>query len=133
MLINTATVTTNKPATYIWDKYKDVQNWNQWDQTVESSEIFGEFSEGTKGKLKPVDGPEADFQITTMTKYIYFSNRSRLPFGFIEFEHSIADDGVIRTITHTINIGGFSAPLFSLILGKTLSKGLAETMINLVS
>jgi hypothetical protein len=131
MLLKTVTKTTTKSAYDIWLMYTDVQNWKSWDSSVESSEIFGEFMEGTKGTLKPVGGPQANFVITTLTKYIYFEIRSSLPLAYIDFEHSIFDNGEIREVTHTIKLGGFLAPLFKLILGKSLTKDLELAVDNI--
>jgi hypothetical protein len=133
MLIMSVSKTTTKSAVEIWKKYEDVTSWKSWDPAVEKSELLGEFTEGAKGKLKPTGGPETEFVLTDITKYIYFADRSKLPFAYIDFEHSIDEDGTIRTITHTIKMGGFLAPLFKLILGKKLASGLEEAVGNLVS
>jgi hypothetical protein len=132
MLIKSITKTTSKSAVEIWAKYENVKNWKLWDTSIESSELFGEFKEGTKGILKPKGGPEANFELTTITKYIYFADRSFLPFAYIDFEHTIFDNGEVREVTHTIRIGGFLSPLFSIILGKTLANGLDEAVENLI-
>jgi hypothetical protein len=131
MLLKSVTKTTTKSAYEIWLMYVDVKNWKSWDPSVESSEIFGEFVEGTKGTLKPVGGPQANFVITTLTKYIYFADRSNLPFAYIDFEHSISDNGEVREITHIVKLGGFLAPLFKLILGKSLTKDLELAVDNI--
>jgi hypothetical protein len=131
MILKTLTKTTTKSAYDIWLKYTDVQNWKSWDPSVESSEIFGEFVEGTKGTLKPVGGPQANFVITTLTKYIYFADRSFLPFSHINFEHAIFDNGKVRKVTHTIKLGGFLSPIFKLILGKSLTKDLELAVDNI--
>jgi hypothetical protein len=132
MLIKFVTKLTQLRAEQIWAKYVDVKNWSSWDSSVESSELYGDFVEGTKGSLKPVGGPKAKFILSTVTKYVYFSDRSFLPLAHIDFEHAIADDGETRTVTHTISLGGFLAPLFKLILGKKLADGLDEAVENLV-
>jgi hypothetical protein len=131
MQIKSITKTTDLSAVTIWNKYVDVKNWKSWDPDVESSELFGDFVEGTQGILKPIGGPQAKFVITTVTKYIYFADRSFLPFAYIDFEHTIFDNGEVRQVTHTISIGGFLAPVFNFILGKTLANGLEEAVENL--
>jgi hypothetical protein len=131
MLLKSITKTTTKSAYEIWLMYTDVKNWKSWDPSVESSEVFGEFVEGTKGTLKPVGGPKTDFVITTLTKYIYFADRSNLPFAYIDFEHAIFDNGEIREVTHTIKIGGFLSPIFKIILGNSLTKDLELAVDNI--
>jgi hypothetical protein len=131
MLLKSITKTTTKSPHEIWSIYSDVKNWKSWDPSVESSEIFGEFVKGTKGTLKPVGGPNTEFVITTLTKYIYFADRSSLPLAYIDFEHSISDNGEIREITHTVKLGGFLAPLFKLILLNSLTKDLELAVDNI--
>jgi hypothetical protein len=131
MLIKSLTRTTTIPASIIWNKYADVTNWNSWDQSVISSSIVGDFEEGAKGVLIPVSGPKVEFEVTTLTKYIYFNIRSKLPLAYIDFEHAIADDGEIRTITHSINIGGPLALIFKLLIGRSLEGGL-DALDNLI-
>jgi hypothetical protein len=116
MLIKSVTKTTTLTASQIWNKYIDAKNWKSWDPAVESSELFGDFVEGTKGILKPAGGPQAKFTLTNITKYIYFSDRSFLPFAHIDFEHTIFDNAEIREVTHTIKMGGFLAPFLGLYL-----------------
>jgi hypothetical protein len=132
MIIKTVTKQTTKTAVEIWQKYEDVSNWKSWDPAVESSELFGEFKEGTKGVLKPAGGPKTEFILTDITKYIYFADRSNLPLAYIDFEHSISDNGEIREVTHTIKLGGLLAPIFKLILGNNLASGLDEAVTNLI-
>jgi hypothetical protein len=131
MLIKSVTKSTTVPAHQIWHKYEDVPNWKTWDPAVKSSQIFGEFIEGTKGTLQPVVGTRAQFEITLMTRYIYVGIRTVLPMAYIDFEHTIFDNGDVRVVTHSIKLGGLLAPLFKLVLGKQLSEGLDEAVENL--
>jgi hypothetical protein len=131
MLIQTCSASTQLTATQIWDKYVDVPNWKSWDTTVESSSINGEFVEGTKGLIKPKDAPQIEFEITTLTKYIFFRTTAKLPLAHIDFDHTIVDDGANIIITHSIHINGFLSPLYKVLMSKTLSKGLDQTLMNL--
>jgi len=36
----------------VWNLWADVANWKSWDSTVKSSELYGNFREGTKGVVK---------------------------------------------------------------------------------
>jgi hypothetical protein len=131
MLLKSLTRTTTIPASTIWNKYADVPNWNTWDKSVISSSIDGGFVEGAKGILMPTSGPKVEFEITTLTKYVYFNIRSQLPLAYIDFEHAITDDGEIRTITHSISIGGPLALIFKILIGPSLKGGL-DALDNLI-
>ncbi|WP_305815318.1 hypothetical protein [Photobacterium leiognathi] len=43
----------------IYSLYTDVKNWNQWDKEVDDSHPMGDFEIGTKGILKPSNGPKS--------------------------------------------------------------------------
>ena len=48
----------------LWNLWADVANWNTWDSTVKSSELYGDFKVGTKGVFNLVNGPKSKFIIT---------------------------------------------------------------------
>ena len=47
----------------IWKLWTDVENWKEWDKSVKWSNINGDFKIGTKGKLKPKEGPVTNFEL----------------------------------------------------------------------
>jgi hypothetical protein len=131
MLIKKVSKETSRTEQEIWNIYKDVTNWKTWDESVVSSELFGEFRVGTKGVLKPKGGPSAKFTMTEVTENKSFTNRSFLPLAHINFIHTIENFGNKRKIIHTIEMDGFSAPVFKLLIGKTLANGLEEAVENI--
>jgi hypothetical protein len=49
----------------IYPFYSNVNDWATWDPDVTSSSIDGDFVQGTKGRLKPMKGPEAKIRART--------------------------------------------------------------------
>jgi hypothetical protein len=131
MLIKKVSKETIKTEQEIWGIYKDVVNWNTWDDAIISSELVGDFTVGTKGVLKPKGGPSAKFILLEVTENTSFTSRSFLPLAHIDFIHTVEDLGNKRKITHTIEMGGFLAPVFKLLIGKTLGNGLEEAVENI--
>ena len=116
----------------IWELWADVSNWNHWDKEVESSEIFSEFRKGTKGVLKPVDGPKARFEITECSHFTSFTSRSFLPLCKMDFIHTITDTRGEIEVTHKIVMSGLMTFLFSKVIGSKITAGLPVAVKKLV-
>lgn len=116
----------------IWKLWTDVRNWNMWDDSVEFSELFGEFKAGSKGILKSKGGPKTKFTITECSKFKSFTNTSVLPFCKMDFVHTITEtkDGI--EIIHKVVMTGFMTFLFSKIIGGKLKSGLPGVVKKLV-
>ncbi|MHB8339152.1 MAG: SRPBCC family protein [Ignavibacteriaceae bacterium] len=125
------TIQTNASREQIWELWADVKNWNIWDPEVKYSEIFGEFTEGTRGIIKPINGPKSKFIIFSVDYLTGFSNRSFLPFAKIDFIHKIFVKNEKIYLTHKIEIRGFLSIIFSRIIGEKLIRELPKAMNKL--
>ena len=116
----------------IWKLWSNVSHWNLWDKEVESSELFGEFKEGAKGILKPVDGPKTKFEMIECTKLKSFTDRSFLPLCKMDFIHSLKEtkDGI--ELTHKVIMTGFLTILFSKVIGEKIKVGLPIAVEKLI-
>jgi hypothetical protein len=116
----------------IWKLWADVSNWNVWDKGVETSELFGQLQKGTKGILKPTDGPKAKFFISELTELKSFTSRSFLPLCKMDFIHTLTETKEGLEITHKIIIKGFMTFLFSKVIGNKIKIGLPIAVEKLV-
>ena len=100
----------------IWDLWADVAHWNRWDSTVERSELYGDFSVGSKGAVKPVGGPKYKFVIADCKPLETFTNRSYLPLCKADFMLILDEtqDGLL--ITYKVEMTGFLTFFFSMIM-----------------
>ena len=57
MLIVKHTVETTATPAQIWKVWQDVENWKNWDQEIELSQIDGPFQAGTTGCTKFIGTP----------------------------------------------------------------------------
>jgi hypothetical protein len=130
MLLKSITKTTTKSASDIYTLYSDVNNWKNWDKSVESSDLEGEFKVGATGTMKSVGGPKSKIVITGATPNEYSASTCSLPGCKIIFEQRIKDLGDTREVTHNVSLEGFLAPVFKLILGKDLTKDLESGVDN---
>ena len=47
----------------MWKLTTDIDNWKNWDDTVEDSKLKGEFKVGTFFMLKPKGGPKVNIKL----------------------------------------------------------------------
>lgn len=116
----------------IWRLWADVPNWNVWDKEVETSELFGQFKTGTKGILKPADGPKTKFIMTECTKFKSFTDSSFLPFCKMNFIHTMTETKGGLEITHKVVMTGFMTFLFSKVIGNKIKVGLPIAVEKLI-
>jgi len=117
----------------IWNLWADVANWNSWDSTVKSSELYGDFKVGTKGVVKLAGGPKSKFVITDCKPCETFTNRSFMPLCKVDFTLILVEtqDGLLVTYQQVMT--GFLTFLFSKVFGKMMEQGLPKGMEDLVN
>jgi hypothetical protein len=123
---------TNATKEQIWKLWTDVANWNSWDKEVESSELYGEFKKGTKGVLKPADGPKTKFEMIECTNFKSFTDRSFLPLCKMDFIHTINETKDGLEITHKVVMTGLLTFLFSKVIGSKIKLGLPLAVEKLI-
>jgi hypothetical protein len=116
----------------IWKLWTDVPNWNIWDAEVVNAELFGQFQTGTKGILKPKDGPKAKFEMIECTNLKSFTDRSFLPLCKMDFIHSMTETNDGLEITHKVEMTGFMTFLFSKVIGNKIKVGLPIAVDKLI-
>lgn len=57
MLMTKHTIETEATPTQVWKVWQDVENWKEWDEEIELSQIDGPFQTGTSGSTKFVGTP----------------------------------------------------------------------------
>lgn len=117
----------------IFTLWSTVAHWPEWDEDIASAGLHGQFSLGSQGYVKPKGGPRATFTITEIMPNKSFTSVSHLPGARLLFSHALSREENHTLIRHTISISGRLAWLWSLLLGKSLRKGLQSAIDNLAS
>ncbi len=115
----------------IFPFYESVSEWSSWDPDVKSSSIDGDFKTGTKGSLKPANGPEAKIELTEVTRNKTFTATSKLPLCTMSFRHELVPISEGTEVTHKFIFSGFFSPLFGRLIGSSIKKSLPNTMLGL--
>lgn len=133
MILKSVTKQTSKGISEIWQKYADLPTWHTWDKETEYAKLDGQFVEGGTGVVKPKGSPEAKFTLIELTENKSFTVCCRLPLAKIKFNHLLVEKNESTVeVTHSVELDGFLAPLWKIIIGKSLVNGLESTIDNLV-
>jgi hypothetical protein len=117
----------------LWKLWADVAHWNTWDSTVKSSELYGDFTVGTKGVVKLAVGPKSKFVITDCNPFESFTNRSFLPLCKVDFTLTLVETQKGVLVTYRQVMTGFLTFFFSAVMGKAMTKGLTKGIEDLIT
>jgi len=132
MLIIEHTVETKASAAAIWHVWQDVCNWKTWDHGLKFSQIDGPFKTGTKGTLKPKDGPLVKTHLILVEPMKRFIDEAKLPLARIIVFHSLKEADGKTYVTHHIEMKGLLAFFFAYIIGRNMQKNLPQEMQAMV-
>ena len=124
-------IVTDASKEAIWKVWADVENWRQWDESVEWCQLEGEFKTGASHILKPKDGPKVKSTIMDCEPLKKFTAVTHLPFAKMEFVHELREDKDGLHITHRVVISGFLSFLFAQVIGKNTARDFPKTLGNL--
>jgi len=125
------TVLTTATDEQVWGVWSTPNDWHQWDNGLEWARLDGPFVTGSRGRLKPVGGPEVTFVLLNVLSKRRFTNRSFLPLTHLDFIHSYTPGTSPEQggqITVRIEMHGWLTPLFRRIIGRDIQKTLPETL-----
>jgi hypothetical protein len=75
----------------MWSIWTDIENWNQWIDSVESSSLNGNFENGVKGSMK-IKGSSSSFTIVDVVENESFICRSKLPLCTMDAGHFMKEE-----------------------------------------
>lgn len=116
----------------IWSRWKSIERWKDWDNSIEFAYLNDSFHEGASGLIKPKGGPKTKFTITKIVENEIFVNQSRLPFCTIDFIHEIIQDKNDIVVVHKIEMRGVLSFLFSKIMGADMARELPNSVNMLI-
>ncbi|WP_151828413.1 SRPBCC family protein [Acinetobacter oleivorans] len=128
------TVETNATPEQIWTLWEDVESWPSWDKDLKWVKLNGPFKVGTKGTMKPTEGPKINFELIEVKQNKLFTDRAKLPLTTMDFYHIYKQPekiGQKATIQHKVEMNGFLAPIFGYFVGKKIMLHLKQAMLDL--
>ncbi len=120
--------TTSATPGQLWARYADPITWPEWDHEIAVVTVQGLMAAGTRGTLKPVNGPTTPFTFTEVMPEVGFTDVSRLPLARMTFEHLIEPIPGGSRFLHRVTITGPLSPLFARVIGTKVAEGLPVAM-----
>ena len=124
-------ISINATAEAVFAAYENVAGWPQWDPDTLSSQLDGPFEQGTKGKLKPKQGPETKIQLIEVSKNKSFTVECKLPLCKMHFVHELLPADQTTEVTNKIIFSGLLAPVFGRFIGKEIKDTLPASLAGL--
>lgn len=122
------TLDTSASAETIWQIWTDVPAWKDWDNGLQSAELFGPFQQGTAGILIPDKGLKSRFIIDSLESGRSYTFKTKLPIGALYVKRYLTvQDGKTR-FTHEVWFTGLAKGLFGSVLGKNYRKIMPDVM-----
>jgi len=115
----------------VWQRWTDVENWSDWDESLLSSTLSGPFEVGTRGELTPHGMSAMPFELTEVTPLKSFSDSTPLPGATITFNHWLEQTAQGLKITHQATLSGEAWQGYAERMGVHLEHGLKESVEKL--
>jgi len=126
-------ITIDAPASKIFEQYQAVNHWHVWDADVKEAALFGDFSQGATGWLKPSHGPKSKFVLAEVMPNQSFTSVSKLPLCTITFVHTLKETQTHTIVTHQVIFDGLLKNIFGKLIGQNIEKGLPQALKGLKS
>lgn len=113
-------ITTECTKEQIWKLMSNVNDWNKWDNSVEYSELRGEFKTGSTFLLKPKGGPKIRIGLVEVKPMTYFKDQTTFPLAKMYGEHWYEDTPQGLKVTVTMTITGLLSGLWYKLVMKDI-------------
>lgn len=108
----------------MWKLLTDIDNWKNWDKTVENSELLGEFKVGNYFLLKPKGGPKVKIKLIEIIENKKYTDETTFPFANMKGEHFFEETKDGLKITVTMSVTG----ILSFLWIKLVAKGIVDAL-----
>nr|WP_199003431.1 SRPBCC family protein [Flavobacterium sp. ASV13] len=122
--------TTEITKEQIWKLTTDINNWKKWDDTVEDSQLLGEFRVGNYFLLKPKGGPKVKIKLVEVIENKKFTDLTVFPLAKMYGEHNYEDTSDGLKISVTMTVKGILSFLWVKLVAKGIVDHLAADITN---
>ena len=123
---------TDVPAETLFLVITDINNWNKWDDGLESTKLQGVAQAGAPFTLKPKGGPNVKMTIDEIKPY-RLVDTAHLFLAKMRTSHEYVQSGKQTAIRFTVEVWGPLGFFWRKIVGESQIKGAAEQTAALIS
>lgn len=117
----------------IWKLTTDINNWKNWDDSVEYSALLGEFKVGNYFILKPKDGPKVKIKLLEIIENKKFTDLTTFPLAKMYGEHIYEETTEGLKITITMTVKGVLSFLWVRLVAKGIVDYLPTDVANQIA
>jgi uncharacterized membrane protein len=118
----------------VWSVWSDLAAWPEWDATLVSVTLDGEFASGSFARLKPKGAKEIAMELLDVDPPNGFADLQLLPGAKMRTEHTVvAADGGGSVVRQRVTFSGPMARIFTFVIGRGLKRDMPAAMRNLVA
>lgn len=114
----------------IWKLTTHIDHWQDWDDTVEYSNLLGEFKEGSFFILKPKGGPKVKIKLVEVIPFQKFTDLTSFPFAKMYGEHTYEETENGLKITITMTVTGLLSRLWIKLVAQDIVENLPKDIAN---
>lgn len=124
--------TTATPA-QVWARWTDASTWAEDDPGVVWAAFDDAPRTGTGGRVKNPGTPAQRFEFTAVEHERRMDFVLRLPLARLSVEHLMEQEYAGLAVTHGVRIEGPLAPVYGVLVGRSLAAGLPEVVRTVVA
>jgi hypothetical protein len=116
----------------IWQVWKDVNNWHQWDPDIEFARMNAPFETGGTFMLKPKGGPRVKLELASVEPLRSYTDFTRFPLAQMYGIHEMRDTDRGLEIRCRIRVQGPLTLLWRKLVAEGVARGLEEQTRKMV-
>lgn len=124
------TVALNASREAIWFKMVDFKTWPSWDTGMKSVHFDAPLKNGSRGKITPKGGAEADLVVTEFVEGESYTDEFALWGGKFIFEHYIISENNQNKLNVKVKIDGGVPEFLAFVIGPQFKNNLPVWMGN---
>lgn len=124
---------TNATPEAIFNLWKDIDNWADYDNGIEWAKLTDNFSVGGRYTIKPKGGPTVKATILVIEPNKRFIDVSHLLGAKLTFDHTLMQEDGVTIVNLVMTISGPMSWLWTKILGKDQQSDLEASTDALIA
>lgn len=112
----------------VWNVWKDVSSWPNWNTDIEFCQIHGPFEKGTTIELKPKKIPQVKLSLEDVLENRFFIDSLPLPGAKMLYKHEvIAVENGVELIT-MVSLEGSNSQMWLPLIGENVVANMITQM-----
>jgi hypothetical protein len=112
----------------MWQLYADVNNWSNWDKSVEFAQLEGKFEQGNHFLFQPKGGPKMKILIFETVEHEKFVDLTIFPLAKMYGAHLLEETAAGLKITTTMKMKGILGWLWIKLVAQKIVDDLPADM-----